>query len=163
MRPRAYADLPLSEAPGVDATLDYVVLGWPVIDPLARYRMAQSGKAQPLTQSADEMVQKHLDYFGDEAGMIEASPPHIVARGEAIELPPVLLVQGAADLQLPSGMAEDYVRAYSEAGGVIELGKYPGEPHGFMRNDTPNAGLALAQMQSFVDRQLSRVAVTASA
>jgi len=161
MRPRAYADLPLTEAPEVDAALDYVILGWPVIDPLARYRMAQSGEAQPLTQSADQMVLRHLEYFGDEAVMVEANPQKILERAEAVEKPPVLLIQGAADLQLPSGMAEAFVRAYSEAGGVIELGKYPGEPHGFMRNPGPNAERAFAQMKSFIARQLATVAVPA--
>ena len=148
MRPRHYADIPLPEAPALDASLAYVVMGWPVIDPVARYRLAQE-------RGNEQFVQRHLAYFGDEAGMEEASPPHILARGEAVELPPALIVQGAADDALTRMMAEGFVEAYSLAGGVIELGKYPGGAHGFLREPGPNRERALALIKSFIARQLA--------
>ena len=148
MRPRHYADIPLPEAPALDASLAYVVMGWPVIDPVARYRLAQE-------RGNEQLVQRHLAYFGDEAGMEEASPPHILARGEAVELPPALIVQGAADDALTRMMAEGFVEAYSLAGGVIELGKYPGGAHGFLREPGPNRERALALIKSFIARQLA--------
>ncbi len=148
MRPKAYASLPLAEAPSLDASLAYVIMGWPVIDPLARYRLAQERANEGLQQN-------HLAYFGDEAGMVEASPPHICRSGEAIETPPALLVQGAADESLSRMMAEDFVEAYSLAGGVIEMAKYPGEPHGFLREPGPNTDRALALIKSFIARSLA--------
>src|ERR1700693_122945 len=36
-----YAALPLADAPGEDARLPYLVLCWPISDPLARYRMVR--------------------------------------------------------------------------------------------------------------------------
>lgn len=147
MRPDEYAAIPLQEAPDLDARLAYVIMGWPVIDPLARYRLAQERGNQ-------ELQARHLAYFGDEAGMIEASPPHILRRGEAVVLPPALIVQGAADESLTRMMAEDFVEAYSLAGGVIELGKYPGAPHGFLREPGPNSDRAMALIKSFIARQL---------
>lgn len=147
MRPQQYATLPLAEAPEADARLAYVIMGWPVIDPLARYRLAQERGNQDL-------MARHIAYFGSEEGMIEASPPHIARRGEPIETPPALIVQGAADEALSRMMAEDFVEAYSLAGGVIELAKYPGEPHGFLRNPGPYRDRALALIKSFIDRQL---------
>jgi len=41
LKPRdpRYAELPLAEAAGEDASLPYIVLCWPISDPLARYRM----------------------------------------------------------------------------------------------------------------------------
>jgi acetyl esterase len=148
MRPNQYASLPLPEAPELDASLAYVIMGWPVIDPLSRYRLAES-------RGNEQLMQNHRAYFSDEAGMVEASPPHILQRGEQVELPPTLLVQGAADEALTRMMAEEFVEAYSLAGGVIELAKYPGEPHGFLRQPGPNSDRALALIKSFIARQLA--------
>src|SRR4051812_3234973 len=36
-----YTAIPLPEAPDVDASLAYVIMGWPVIDPLARFHYAR--------------------------------------------------------------------------------------------------------------------------
>ncbi len=147
MRPRVYADIPFTDAPQHDAGLAYVVMGWPVIDPLSRYRLTQG-------RNNEDLMANHIRYFGSEDGMAEASPPHIVQRGEAVELPPALLVQGAQDESLTRMMAEEFVEAYSLAGGVIELGKYPGEPHGFLREGGPQVGRAIEHIKSFIARQL---------
>jgi acetyl esterase len=147
MRPEQYATLPLAEAPDVDARLAYVIMGWPVIDPLSRYRLAQE-------RNNETLMANHIAYFGDEDGMVEASPPHILQRGESVELPPSLLVQGSADESLTRMMAEEFVEAYSQAGGIIELGKFPGAPHGFLREPGPNTDRAIAQIKSFIARYL---------
>jgi acetyl esterase len=148
MRPSVYGDLPLAGTGEMDASLRYVIMGWPVIDPLARYRLAAS-------RGNEELMANHRAYFGDEAGMEEASPPHILARGETAELPPALLVQGAMDDALPRMMAEEFAEAYSLAGGVIELAKYPAEPHGFLRQPGLNSERALELIESFIARQLT--------
>jgi acetyl esterase/lipase len=147
MRPSTYADIPYDEDPDLDASLAYVIMGWPVIDPLARYRLAQS-------RANEDLMANHIRYFGSEDGMAEASPPHILQRGEAVETPPALLVQGAQDESLTRMMAEEFVEAYSLAGGVIELGKYPGEPHGFLRQGGPMVERAIEHIKSFIQRQL---------
>jgi acetyl esterase/lipase len=147
MKHAEYATIPLAEAAGHDGSLAYVIMGWPVIDPLARYKLAQS-------RNNEELMANHLRYFGSEQGMVEASPPHILERGERISTPPALLVQGAADEGLTRMMAEDFVENYSLGGGIIELGKYPGEPHGFLRNPGPMSDRALALIKSFIARQL---------
>jgi acetyl esterase len=148
MRSEQYATVPLAEAPETDASLAYVIMGWPVIDPLARYRLAQGRGNQ-------ELMGHHLAYFGSEEGMVENSPPHILQRGEPVATPPALLVQGAADESLSRMMAEEFVEAYSLAGGVIEMGKYPGEPHGFLRQAGSNSDRAMALIKSFIARQLA--------
>ena len=137
----------MPEAGSADGSLAYVIMGWPVIDPLARYGLAKG-------RGNEELMANHIAYFGSEQGMIDASPPHILARGETVETPPTLLMQGAADESLTRMMAEDFVEAYSLAGGVIELAKYPGEPHGFLRNGGPMTNRALALIKSFIARQL---------
>ena len=148
MRPSAYGDLPLPEALQLDGGLAYVIMGWPVIDPLSRYRFSQRLERQ-------DMIDQHLSYFGDLATMDEANPQRLLERGEAVQLPPALLIQGAADARITRMMAETFVETYSLAGGVIELGKYPGEPHSFLRGGSPNAVRAFAQLKSFIARQLA--------
>jgi len=147
MRPKQYAAIPLAEAPNLDALLSFVIMGWPVIDPTSRYMLAR--------QKGDDALQKrHLAYYGSEEGQREANPQQILERGEQVETPPALLVQGAADEALTRMMAEKFVEAYSLAGGVIELAKYPGEPHGFAREAGPQTYRARDAMSWFIARQL---------
>ncbi len=151
MRPKLYADIPLSEAPALEASLAYVIMGWPVIDPTSRYLLAG--------QKGDAALQmRHLAYYGSEDGQREANPQLILERGEKVETPPALLVQGAADDALTRMMAEKFVEAYSLAGGVIELAKYPGEPHGFAREASPSTYRARDAMNWFIARQLKAAA-----
>jgi len=69
-----YAALPLAEAPGEDASLPYLVLCWPISDPLARYRMVKEKGRTPLIQSHDA-------YWNSEAEMAEGNPQRIVEAG----------------------------------------------------------------------------------
>src|SRR5205809_5415367 len=48
-----YAALPLAEAPSEDASLPYIVLCWPIADPLARYRMVREKGNMRLVESHD--------------------------------------------------------------------------------------------------------------
>jgi len=147
MKPHDFATIPLEGDPGVNGHLKYVIMGWPVIDPLARYRLAES-------KGNTDLMARHIAYFGSVEGQEQASPPHMLKRGEHVDTPPALLLQGAADESLPRMMSEEFVELYSLAGGVIEVGKYPGEPHGFMRNETENTTLAFAMAKSFIERHL---------
>src|SRR5690606_5914963 len=147
MKPGVFATLPLAEAPDEDDSLAYVIMGWPVIDPLARFNLAKKRNNRAL-------MANHIAYFETELGMVAASPPHIVTTGAPVATPPALLVQGAADESLPRRMAEKFVEAYSLAGGIIELGKYPAEPHGFLREGGPGVAPAMAQIQSFIARYI---------
>ena len=153
MRPRdpRYAALPLAEAPEQDASLAYAIMGWPVIDPLARYEMARETGKQRLVANGEA-------FFGDVAGMREGNPQLILERGETVELPPALILMGSRDENLTPTMAERFVTAYADAGGVIELAKYPGAPHGFARDPGPNTDRALEVVKSFISRQLRMLA-----
>ena len=71
-------------------------MGWPVIDPLARYGLARE-------RNNEELMANHIRYFGSEDGMVEASPPHIMRSGEKVQTPPALLVQGAEERWRDSG------------------------------------------------------------
>ena len=124
MRPKdpRYAALPLAG----DAALAFAVLGWPVIDPLARYRYAVAGNKQPYLEA-------HAAYWASsEAEMAEGNPQLILERGEPALLPPALLLQGTKDEALPEGMADRFAAAYDKAGGRLELVKVEGAPHTFI-------------------------------
>jgi acetyl esterase len=153
MRPRdaRYSEIPLEGAAGVDASLAYVMMGWPVLDPHARYLHAQS-------QGKTDLLQSHHNYFVDEATMREANPQQILERGEAVELPPALIFQGADDDVLSPRTAERFVEAYGHAGGVIELAMFPHAGHGYSRQGGPNAARTIDVMNSFVERQLKALA-----
>jgi acetyl esterase/lipase len=147
----------LDAAPDIDASLSYVIICWPVIDPISRYEQALAGKINPVNGTPESIAQEHILYFGDEATMREANPHLMLERGEPAQLPPTLIVQGAADEQLAPLMVEKFLHAYSDAGGVIELAMYPGEPHGFMRSNpgSANSRRALDAIKSFIARQLA--------
>jgi acetyl esterase/lipase len=142
-----YAEIPLDGAPELDASVAYVIMAWPVNDPLARYHHAKS-------LGRTEMLENHHRYWGDEAAMADGNPILILERGESVELPPSLIVQGADDDVLAPRTAERFAEAYGKAGGVVEMALYPGAGHGYARDPGPNAARTLDLIKSFVARQL---------
>jgi acetyl esterase/lipase len=140
MRPHdpRYAALP--GPAGVDASLAFVIACWPVLDPLARYKMAQA-------RGMDDHVAAHHAYWPDEAAQAEGNPQMILDRGERAELPPALLIQGTGDVILPPDMADKFAAAYRKAGGVIDLRKFDGQPHTFITKD-PTAAASRAAIEA---------------
>ena len=143
-----YSALTLSNAGDADATLDYVVVCWPISDPVARYEMAKA-------TGNERLVKNHDAFFGDEATMAEASPQAILERGIATKLPPALLIQGTADNNVTPDMADRFAAAYAKAGGNITLRKFEGEPHTFVSvNPTGAASVeALRLITGFIASQ----------
>jgi acetyl esterase/lipase len=147
LRPRdpRYAALPL---PGADASLAYALLCWPVADPLARYRAVRE---RGNTRLADA----HDQFWPSEAAMAEGSPQLILDRGEPVETPPALIMQGTADDNLTADMARNFAATYRKAGGTIAFHEFAGEPHAFIARDpaAPNAQHALRLIADFIHHQ----------
>jgi acetyl esterase/lipase len=140
-----YAALPLAEAPAEDALLPYIVLCWPISDPLARYRMVrEKGNAR--------LVEAHDAYWPSEAEMAEGNPQLILERGEAVSLPPAIVVQGTADDNVTPDMADRFAFAYRARGGRLDLHKFAGQPHTFIPRDPASEASARAtgQIRDFV-------------
>src|SRR5437867_1893508 len=118
-----YAALPLVGAPGIDATVKCVIMTSPVIDPLGRYRYAKDLKAkgQPYPSLVDEVLPCHDAYWKTEAAMDEGAPASALERGEKMQLPPVLYLQGTEDVAHPRPHLDRFVAAYRKAGGVVDL------------------------------------------
>lgn len=142
----SYIDLPESDA---DATLKYLLLAWPIVDPYSRYRFVQE-------TGNDRIIGLSEGYFLTTDAMKDGSPFHILQRGENPTLPPTLIVQGTADNNLPVPVTEQFVAAYREAGGDIELELFPDMPHLFANTPGPESGRAILLMKKFAAKRLSQ-------
>ena len=136
-----YAALPLSA--DVDAGLKYLVICWPIADPVARYRMAKE-------TGNERLVNNHRAFFGTEEVMLEASPQRIIESGASFDLPPALLIQGTKDANVTSDMADRFAAAYAKAGGEITLRKFEGQPHTFIPQN-PTAPASVEALQLIID------------
>jgi acetyl esterase len=147
LRPRdpRYASHPLA---GADARLAFAVACWPVADPLARYRAVGE-------RGNDRLMEAHQQFWPSEEAMAEGSPQLILERGEPIDKPPALIMQGTADDNLTPEMAADFAAAYTKAGGSIALHRFEGQPHAFIARDpaAPDALRALGLIADFIHRQ----------
>lgn len=143
-----YASLPMSEASGEDASLPWVVLCWPISDPLARYRMVKE-------KGNSRLVAAHDAYWASEDEMGEGNPMLILERGAAGALPPAILIQGTADDNVTPDMADRFGAVYRRRGGDIRIEKYEGMPHTFIVNRPadPASSRATEAIRDFVLKQ----------
>jgi acetyl esterase len=123
LRPRhpAYSALPLPNYPELDARLAYVIAGWPVIDPLYRFRFAKEF-------NREEHIKAHIAYWMTEDAMAEGSPQTIVEQNEQVDLPPILMLLKANDRNHPLQMQERFIASYRKRGGEIEVHTFDGLP-----------------------------------
>lgn len=142
-----YTSLPLAAAAGLDATLAYAISCWGVLDPYGRYRMAEANGNKDL-------MANHERYFRNAETMQEANLIQILQHGEAVELPPALLIQGTADKGVPQGMVEQVAALYSAAGGDVDLALFPGMPHGIAGWSETEVARMLTHIQAFITQRL---------
>jgi acetyl esterase len=152
MRPRdpRYTCITLAEAPDVDAGLAYALSCSGVLDPWARYLGAKrAGDAG--------MVARHDAYFRSDEAQQEASPVLILERGEQVDLPPVLIVQGTADTTSPPQMVGYFESLYRSAGGQIEVARFEGMPHAFWEWTAEQAQAAIQRVRDFIADRVAAV------
>ena len=161
MRPAdmRYAALPLAGKSAVDAKVHCAVMCWPVIDPLGRYqyaKAAQKGNDEKLKKSADEWVICHDKYWGSEAAMAEGNPTLALERGEKTDLPPVLYLQGTADIAHPKPNRDQFIASYRKAGGRVDLHLFEGVGEAFITNDPTSQAArdAIERIVEFVHREM---------
>ena len=141
-----YASL---DAPGgYDASVRYAITGWPVLDSHARYLYAK-------TSGEDRLMKSSENYFGTEDIMREGNPQLVLERGEQTHTPPMIILQGTADSNVPLSISENFVESYRAAGGSVERELFPGLPHAFTRDPGPETDRAIAMMKDFIARQFA--------
>jgi acetyl esterase/lipase len=151
-----YAALPLSAKPAVDASVRCVVLCWPVIDPLGRYRYAKKLQEGGGSKAADEWVVCHDKYWQSEDAMAEGNPTLALERRELVRMPPVLYLQGTADTAHPKPNRDQFIAGYRKAGGRVDLQLFEGVGEAFITNDpgAPAALEAIDRIIEFVHREI---------
>jgi acetyl esterase/lipase len=87
--------------------------------------------------------------------MAEGNPQLILERGDPVEKPPALIMQGTADDNLTPDMAANFAAAYRKAGGAISFHSFEGQPHAFIGRDptAPDALWALGLIAVFIRHQ----------
>ena len=141
-----YASL---DAPGgYDASVRYAVTGWPVLDSHARYIYAK-------TSGEDRLMKSSENYFGTEDVMREGNPQLVLERGEQTHTPPMIILQGTADSNVPLSISENFVEAYRAVGGSVERELFPDLPHAFTREPGPDTDRAIGIMKDFIARQFA--------
>jgi acetyl esterase len=165
MKPRdpKYAALPLpaGSTPGSsesDGRVRCAVLCWPVIDPLGRYHYAKKLKAggQPYPEVVDRVLPSHDEYWRTEDAMAEGNPTRALERGEPVETPPVLYMQGTRDMAHPRPDLDRFVAQYRKAGGQLDLELLEGEAEGYINKKPASLGVdrTISRIIEFVHKQL---------
>jgi acetyl esterase/lipase len=149
MRPRdpRYSALPLPEAPGLDATVAYVATRSPISDCHARYE-------HMVKTNRPEMVRKSKMYFDPWESIIEGNPALILQRGEKVTLPPLLIMQGELDSNVPWQIQDKFAQAYRAAGGECELEIFKGCEHMWIQDPGPQTDRAHEILKGFIAKQL---------
>ena len=150
LRPRhaSYSALPLPNHCEIDASLAYVIAGWPVIDPLFRFRYAKEN-------NREELVTAHLEYWRTEDAMAEGSPQTVIDQDEQVDLPPILMLLKANDRNHPLEMQERFIASYRKRGGAIEVQTFDGLPEHRMvpSPSQPETMRVIDTMTAFIRRQ----------
>ena len=157
MRPRdpRYAAIPLPGGEDFDASVRFMLCCWPVLDPHARYKWA-------IEIGEERFIGPTEDYFTEHASLHEGNPQEILDRGEPVELPPAIIIQGTNDNNVPLFIPHKFEESYRAAGGHVELELFEGMPHLFGNTPGPESDRAIELMKGFVARQLARPAVAAA-
>jgi acetyl esterase len=167
MRPNdpRYAAIALpAGSPAHDASVRCVVMSWPVINPLGRYRHAKRVQAGANAPDWPKGIIARQDaYWGSEANMAEGNPMLALERGEKVATPPAIWFQGQGDMlhdyrDPDSPVAENepqrFVADYRKAGGEIALEYIPMARHAGHSPDLSQAGDMFAHMVEFVGRHI---------
>ena len=158
MRPRdpRYAAIELAGKTELDASVRCAIMCWPVIDPLGRYEYAKGLRSGEHSKQAEEWIACHDKYWADEAEMAEGNPTRALERGETMQMPPVLYLQGTADFAHPKPNRDQFIASYRKAGGRVELHLFEGVGEAFITSnpDSPQSRDAIDKIVGFVHREI---------
>ncbi len=158
--PRYAAIPPPAGSPAHDASVRCVVMSWPVINPLSRYRHAKRAQAENVAAEWPKSVITRQDSFWQsEANMAEGNPVLALERGETVKTPPAVWYQSRGDTMhdykdvesdFPGNEPQRFVAAYRKAGGEIALEYIEADRHPGHSPDLSKTGDMFERMVRFV-------------
>ena len=168
MRPRdpRYAAIPLPPgSPALDASVRCVIMSWPVINPLSRYRLAVRARdgANP-PEWPKSIIARQDSYWGSEANMAEGNPMLALERGEAVLTPPAIWFQAHGDMMhdykdedsnFAGNEPHRFVANYRKAGGAIDLVYFDGPRMAGHSPDLATMGANFERMVEFVAKHMT--------
>jgi acetyl esterase len=147
-------------SPAQDATARCVVMSWPVINPLSRYRLAKRAQASANPPEWPKSIIPRQDaYWRSEANMEEGNPMLALERGEKVLTPPAIWFQGRgdtlhdykdADSSFAGNEPQRFVANYLKAGGEITLEYIDADRHAGHSPDLSKTGDMFEQMAAWV-------------
>jgi acetyl esterase len=165
MRPHdpRYAAIALpAGSPAHDATVRCVIMSWPVINPLSRYRHAKRALAGANPPEwPKSIIARHDSYWRSEANMAEGNPTLALERGEKVLTPPAIWFQGRGDTvhdykdtesNFDGNEPQRFCANYRKAGGSIALDYIEMERHAGSSPDLSKSGDMFGRMVEFLGR-----------
>ena len=149
MRPNdeRYNAIRLEEAPDLDTTVAYVATRSPISDCHARYE-------QMVKTNRPEMIKKSKMYFDPWDSIFEGNPMLMLERGEKVTLPPLLIMQGELDTNVPWQMQEKFGKLYRAAGGECQVEVFEGCEHQWINDPGPQTTRSHEMLKTFIAQQL---------
>jgi acetyl esterase len=149
MRPKdaRYNAIPLPEAPNLDTSVAYVATRSPISDCHARYE-------HMVKTDRPEMIKKTKMYFDPWESIFEANPMLMLERGEKVTLPPLLIMQGEMDTNVPWQIQEKFGKLYRAAGGECQVEVFEGCEHQWINDPGPQTTRAHEMLKGFIAQQL---------
>jgi acetyl esterase/lipase len=151
-------------SPAQDASVRCVIMSWPVINPLSRYRHAKRALAGAnAPEWPKSIIARHDSYWVNEANMAEGNPVLALERGEAVQTPPAIWFQGRGDTvhdykdvesDFDGNEPQRFCAYYRKAGGSIALEYIEMERHAGHSPDLSKSGAMFDDMVAFIDRHV---------
>ncbi len=146
-----------------DATVRCVIMSWPVINPLSRYRHAKRAQTSANPPAwPKSIIERQDSYWRSEAAMAEGNPVLALERGEKVLTPPAVWFQAHNDTMhdykdvestFDGNEPQRFCANYRKAGGeialeYIDMDRQAGSP------DLSKAGDMFGRMVAFVGRHV---------
>ena len=100
------------------------------------------------------MADRHHVYFNPFSDIEEGNPQMILERGEPVELPPMLVMQGGLDDNVLPAFQIKFGETYRAAGGECEVEVFEGCGHLWVLEPGPDTDRAHEMVKAFIARQL---------
>ena len=151
-------------SPSLDSTVRCVIMSWPVINPLSRYRLATRARdgANP-PEWPKSIIARQDSYWRSEANMAEGNPMLALERGEKVLTPPAIWFQAHGDMMhdykdedsnFAGNEPQRFVANYRKAGGEIDLVYFDGPRMAGHSPDLAAMGANFERMVAFVAQHM---------